>query len=118
MYGAFLSGSSHFIVEPPIWFTGKTPTTLTVNWDLESKLSDSEISQNGHVCECKTTGEVGDLIPEEDCRCFLVPLLSGKITFNFIDAASEKRRVVFFKLVEEGSYKTQRRFIHIVKLPE
>ncbi len=81
-------------------------------------LSDSEYSSNGHVCECKTTGEVGDLIPDEDCRCVLASLLFGKTTFNFIDAASEKRRVVFFKLVEEGAYKKQRRFIHIVKLPE
>ncbi len=81
-------------------------------------LSDSEIGKNGHVCECRTTGEVEDLIPEEDCRCVLASLLFGKTTFNFIDAASEKRRVVFFKLVEEGFYKTQRRFINIVQLPE
>ncbi len=79
----------YLFVEPPVWFTEKSPTSITVNWDLESMLSDSEYSSNGHVCECKTTGEVGDLIPDEDCRCVLASLLFEKTTFNFIDAEDE-----------------------------
>ncbi len=106
-----------FSVEPPIWFTELSSFSITINWELEKQLAANLTRKKGHVCECKTTGVVGDLIPDDDCRCVLISLAFGKTTFDFNDVTSGKTRVFFFKIPNARSTTPRRQFTRMVKLP-
>ncbi len=107
----------HFI-ETPVWFTEVTNSSITVNWDLEAQLPDKLRSRNGRLCECKTTGIIGDLIPHGDCRCVPVSLLSGEMTFAFDDASTDKTRAIFFEIMEGRLTTIKRQFLRFIRLPK
>ncbi len=106
----------HFI-ETPVWFTELTNSSITINWDLQTRLPGNLHSEDGRLCECKTTGIIGDLIPNGDCRCVPVSLLSGEMTFAFDDASTYKTRASFFEMKEGHPWAIQRRFLRFIRLP-
>ncbi len=105
-----------FAIGPCVWFTDKSNSSITVKWDLESKLPANVSGQTGSLCVSATSVEGGALVHVGEQECVVVLLHAGTKTFHFTNAAADRQTIVFFfQILEKGSLVVRRRFGHVVQ---